>query len=64
MGDSLDEILARLEAATACGCDCDDDYCAYVEKAGQDKETSTTPLPHSAASRRLSVRYLNENPAL
>ncbi|MCG7520536.1 hypothetical protein [Ruegeria sp. Ofav3-42] len=62
MGDPLDEIMARHEAATACGCCCDDDYCAYVDtpKAkGPDKEDLS--LPHSAASRRGSVRFLNEH---
>ncbi|WP_037313946.1 hypothetical protein [Ruegeria halocynthiae] len=63
MGDPMDEIMARHEAATACGCCCDDDYCAYVDKqtpAAEDDPART--LPDSAASRRGSVRYLNENP--
>jgi len=60
MGDPMDEILARHEAATACGCCCDDDFCAYVDT----KNTREAPadLPDSAACRRGSVRYLNEHP--
>ncbi|WP_170561670.1 hypothetical protein [Ruegeria atlantica] len=63
MGDPLDEIMARHEAATACGCCCDDDYCAYVDKpnAAQDDKVEQ-PLPDSAGSQRGSVRFLNENP--
>lgn len=61
MGDPLDEILARYEAATSCGCCCDDDYCAYVDKKKPaDHPQAAKPLPESAASRRKSVRYLNE----
>ncbi|MES0825649.1 hypothetical protein [Ruegeria sp. SCP11] len=61
MGDPLDEIMARHEAATACGCCCDDDFCAYVDKkdAIDDRKAENT-LPASAASRRGSVRFLNE----
>ncbi|WP_170411206.1 hypothetical protein [Ruegeria atlantica] len=63
MGDPLDEIMARHEAATACGCCCDDDYCAYVDKpkAARGSRGEQT-LPASAASQRGSVRFLNENP--
>ncbi|MFY2824274.1 hypothetical protein [Ruegeria sp. MALMAid1280] len=63
MGDPLDEIMARHEAATACGCCCDDDFCAYVDKTQKAEGEELEPLPASAASRRGSVRYLNENPA-
>ncbi|WP_147235277.1 hypothetical protein [Ruegeria sp. A3M17] len=63
MGDPLDEIMARHEAATACGCCCDDDYCAYVDKPKATQgDKAAQPLPDSAACRRGSVRFLNENP--
>ena len=61
MGDPLDEIMARHEAATACGCSCDDDFCAYVEKTPKAASNLQEYLPASAASRRLSIRFLNEN---
>ncbi len=65
MSDQLDEIIARHDAATSCGCACcDDDFAAYVE---QKKRTLVTDepdrdenLPDSAASRRGSVRYVFE----
>ncbi|WP_170376375.1 MULTISPECIES: hypothetical protein [Ruegeria] len=64
MGDPLDEIMARYEAATACGCCCDDDFCAYVDKKKPATDAkSSDRLPYSAASQRGSVRFLNENRA-
>jgi hypothetical protein len=63
MGDPLDEIMARHEAATACGCSCDDDFCAYVDKPPKADRNLPETQPASAASRRGSVRFLNENPA-
>ncbi|CUK08445.1 hypothetical protein RUE5091_03080 [Ruegeria denitrificans] len=64
MGDPLDEIMARYEAATACGCCCDDDFCAYVEKKKpMTSGARSESLPHSAANQRGSIRYLNENRA-
>ena len=63
MGDQLDEIMARHEAATACGCNCNGDYCAYVDAPKAiDADTDERTLPDSAASRRGSVRFLNEHP--
>jgi len=62
MRDPIDEILARHEAATACGCCCDEDFCAYVEKNKAGKGKPVIPLPASAASQRGSVRFLYENP--
>ena len=62
MDDTLDEILARYEAASACGCCCDDDFCAYFEnkKASADTDWAER-LPDSAASRRGSMRDLFEH---
>ncbi|WP_170467498.1 hypothetical protein [Ruegeria arenilitoris] len=63
MGDPLDEIMARHEAATACGCNCNGDYCAYVDTPKAKSVAKDVPkLPDSAASRRGSVRFLNEHP--
>ncbi|WP_120634795.1 hypothetical protein [Ruegeria sp. EL01] len=65
MGDTLDEIISRHDAATSCGCSCcDDDFAAYADqkkRALADEEPVTdTILPESAASRRGSVRYVFE----
>ena len=65
MSDPLDEIIARHDAATACGCSCcDEDFAAYVEQKKrqlqiQNPDTDQS-LPDSAASRRGSVRYVFE----
>lgn len=64
MSDPLDEIMARHDAATACGCACcDDDYCAYIERkkpqTSAERQQADT-LPNSAASRRRSLRYVFE----
>ncbi|KUJ77321.1 hypothetical protein [Ruegeria profundi] len=62
MDERLDEILAMYEAASACGCCCDDDFCAYVEKTKtREKTDEAEHLPESAASRRGSVRHLFEH---
>lgn len=65
MNDSLDEIIARHDAVTACGCSCcDDDYCAYVERqkrrSSDDQAPKDEALPYSAASQRKSLRYVFE----
>ncbi|MEM9127640.1 MAG: hypothetical protein AAGB28_17755, partial [Pseudomonadota bacterium] len=65
MSDPLDEIMARHDAATACGCSCcDDDFAAYIEQKKRDlaveSQEPDTALPDSAASRRGSVRYVFE----
>lgn len=64
MSNSIDEILARHDAATACGCSCcDDDYCAYVERQRLNTRADNQPdeaLPSSAASQRRSLRYVFE----
>ncbi len=66
MREKMDEIIARHDAATACGCSCcDTDYTAYVDqknrKAARDAAGKDDTLPESAASRRKSVRYVFEN---
>ncbi len=64
MNDSLDEIMARHDAVTACGCTCcDDDYCAYVERQKRQslaENKGLETLPRSAASQRKSLRYVFE----
>ncbi|KIC45012.1 hypothetical protein RA28_10960 [Ruegeria sp. ANG-S4] len=65
MGDPLDEVIAKHDAATACGCGCcDDDFAAYVEQKRRelaiDQTNDADALPPSAASRRGSVRYVFE----
>lgn len=66
MGDPLEEIIARHDAATACGCSCcDTDFAAYFdctkrESAISEQDEDVTP-PDSAASRTDSIRYIFEN---
>ncbi|WP_299084994.1 hypothetical protein [uncultured Ruegeria sp.] len=65
MGDPLDEIISRHDAATSCGCSCcDDDFAAYAEQKKRalaiEEPTANATLPESAASRRGSVRYIFE----
>lgn len=65
MTESLDEIMARHDALTACGCSCcDDDYCAYVERQNcrQDsKDAVRAEDPQdSSDSQRKSLRYIFE----
>lgn len=65
MKDSFDEIIARHDAATACGCSCcDDDFSAYVEQSqqAQFKDRAGSPDAPDArdANRRRSVRYVFE----
>ncbi|WP_170474178.1 hypothetical protein [Ruegeria arenilitoris] len=65
MIDPFGEILARHDAASACGCTgCDDDYCAYVEHPNcmiQAENRWGTNQTLGVARQRKSIRYLFES---
>ncbi|NOD63983.1 MULTISPECIES: hypothetical protein [unclassified Ruegeria] len=65
MSESLDEIMARHDALTACGCTCcDSDYCAYVDcRKPRRKQTEAMPPVRSKPNDltpRASLREIVE----
>ena len=60
----FDELMSKHEAATSCGCGCNEDYAAYLDQNGPiSKDTDTRVSEEESARLRESVRRVFESRA-